>query len=200
MGKRERSGMLVQTSMVAIPAATVTCSICQQVMHNPANLPCMCRRSFCRRCIVAWRKKSVICPLCNTSVPLDGALESGPAEWGEALDSLRRPCPNNCKCRFKKKIFYYDCFEDADTHAHTECAFRKVTCPNEACNEALQQHQLKKHLRLCLFKQCKNFRPPRYGCAATGTVDFIERHEKVCVFNEVEVLKQIEELAARNER
>jgi hypothetical protein len=118
----------------------------------------------------------------------------GPTEWSEALDSIKRPCPNNSNCRFRRRSFH-----EAEEHSTSECTFRKVICPNEACDEVLEQRQLKEHVRLCLLKRCKNFRAPRYGCGVMGTVEFVKQHEMRCCFSEPEVLKQVEELASRSE-
>jgi len=137
-----------------------------------------------------------MCPLCNTGVRADVEPCRAPAEWSEALDALKRSCPNDASCRFGNKVFY-ESFAEAKDHALNECPLRMVACPNEACGEVLKQHQLKKHLRLCQLKRCKNFRPPRYGCCVTGTVDHVKKHEIKCCFSEIEVLKQIEELVKR---
>lgn len=191
MGAKRSADERSRDPVVSIPVASVTCAVCQQIMHDPATLECACRRSFCRECITAWQKKRGTCPLCNTKVDRCAPLCPGPTEWGEALDSIKRPCPNNPTCRFRRGSY-----AEARDHAVNECAFRTVTCPNEACDEVLEHRQLRDHLRLCLLRRCKNFRAPRYGCGVMGTIEFVKQHESKCFFSEPEVLKQIEELAA----
>jgi len=187
--KRSTQEESSQVSMVSIPIASATCAICQQIIHTPAMLECECRRSFCHSCITAWQKKNKTCPLCNVRV--EKPLILGPAEWCEALDSIKRSCPNNPTCRFRGGSY-----TQAKDHAVNVCTFRRVCCPNDACDEVLEHRQLRDHLRLCLLRRCKNFRAPRYGCGFMGTIDVVKQHESKCFFNDPEVLKQIEELAA----
>lgn len=177
---------------VSIPESSATCTICAEIMHDPATVECACRRSFCLKCLEAWRTCQETCPLCNTSVPKDSKVQRGPAEWAEALDSVKRSCPNDPRCRFRRGTY-----RETRDHALTECPYRRVPCPNEACDEVLEHRNLRDHLRLCLLKRCKFFRPPRFGCRTMGTVEFIKQHESKCCFGEPEVFKQIEELTAR---
>ena len=177
---------------VSIPESAATCKICAEIMHDPANMECACRRSFCFKCLEAWRLRQNVCPLCNTVVPAESEIWRGPLEWAEALDSVKRSCPNDPKCRFRRGTY-----QETRDHVSKECPYRRVSCPNEACDEVLEHRKLKDHLRLCLLKRCKFFRAPRFGCKTMGTVDFMKQHEAKCCFGEPEVFKQIEELAAR---
>jgi hypothetical protein len=176
--------------------AAATCSICHLIMHDPAHLECACTRSFCHVCITAWQKKNDSCPLCNTAVARPAVLRRAPMEWSQALDGIKRRCPNNSGCKYKRS-FYFPGHAATEEHARTECVFRRVTCPNDACDDVLEHRQLKQHVRLCQLKRCKNFRAPRFGCAVLGTAECIRQHELKCCFGEEEVLKQIEELASR---
>lgn len=133
--KRDANGSS-RVPVVSIPAYSVACSICQQVMHDPAGLECTCRRSFCYLCISTWQKKNDSCPLCKGEIDRDVPLRRGPPEWSEALDSIKRSCPNNQTCRFRRGSFH-----EAREHALNDCSFRKVVCPNEACDEVLEQRQ-----------------------------------------------------------
>lgn len=176
--------------MISIPESAAYCAICKEIMHDPTSLGCSCSRSFCFTCINTWLAKTNYCPLCKGKVTDQTIFNRGPAEWRDALDSIKRSCPNNPKCRYRRGVYH-----EAKHHAEQECAFRKVPCPNEECDEILEQRHLKDHLRLCLLKRCKNFRLPRFGCKMMGTADAVRQHEIRCCFSEPEVLKQIEELS-----
>lgn len=177
---------------VSIPETCTQCVICKEIMHDPTTVDCPCKRSFCHECVDAWLKKQNRCPHCNEVLEDTSKTSRGPAEWNEALDNIKRSCPNYPKCRFRRGTY-----QETKNHLKNECLYRKVSCPNEACGEVLEHKKLKEHLRLCLLKRCKHFRPPRFGCTMLGTLDFIRQHEVKCCFGEPEVIKQIEELTAR---
>jgi hypothetical protein len=165
----------------------VSCVVCSEIVHDPYRVHCPCARSFCRACVEPWLNVNGRCPACNMEVETR-ALIPCCREWGEVLDSVPRPCPNDSKCRFKRGGY-----AEATEHAEKDCAFRLETCPNEACGQIVLHKNKKEHLRLCRLKKCKNFRAPRYGCQEMGTQREIEQHETKCQIS-ADILKQLEEL------
>jgi hypothetical protein len=173
---------------VLIPRSAVLCTICSGIMHHPHHLNCNCTVSFCKTCISQWMQTNEKCPLCNVKASV--ILPCG-RQWSDALDSIKRTCPNSDKCRFKRGTY-----AEAKNHAAQECMFRKIQCPNEECDEIIMHKNLKEHLRLCRLKRCKNCITSQYGCTVMGTSEFIKQHELRCVFSP-EVLKQIGELVEK---
>jgi hypothetical protein len=182
--KRKRDAA-PDTEFVNVPRAYVTCLICSDIIHEPVHLDCSCRTNFCAGCIDQWLKKKRTCPACN-GTPTE--IRSSGRSLGQALDAIKRSCPNDPKCRYKRHSY-----EDVHDHATNECPYRLVRCPNTECEESVQQKDLKLHLKTCRLRRCKNFRPPRYGCTVMGTHDFIRQHELKCCISS-DVLKQLEEL------
>ena len=175
--------------IVSIPRSSVVCSICSDIMHAPHHLSCECAISFCKACISRWMATHDKCPVCNTQPmgPDKGPVSSG-RQWGDAMDSVKRACPVNVDCRYRR-----GCYADTQHHAANECIYRKIECSNEGCGQLVVQKYMKDHSRLCTLKRCKNFRAPHFGCNVKGTNDYIKQHEiNKCSFNNEEVLKQIE--------
>jgi len=172
---------------VTISRSYVTCGICTDVLHTPKHLPCPCASSFCESCLKAWLEKSDRCPGCNTKL-VDCTMSDSGRQLQQALDTVKRPCPNSSECKFRRRGYAETRF-----HARNECAFRTTSCPNEGCGQMVVQKYMREHLRLCRLKHCKNFRAPQYGCSVMGTQDFVRQHELKCSFTD-EVLKQIDDL------
>jgi len=172
---------------VTLSRSFVTCGICTDVIHAPKHLSCPCESSFCETCLKPWLEKSDKCPGCNTKLK-DLTMSDSGRQLRQALDAIKRPCPNSSECRFRRNGYAETC-----AHARNECAFRTLPCPNEGCGQIVVQKCMRDHLRLCRLKHCKNFRPPKYGCNVMGTQEFVRQHELKCSFTH-EVLKQIDDL------
>ena len=167
--------------------ASVICAICQEVMHDPYRTDCCCGKSFCKTCLERWLKKNPSCPLCKSAATVN-SMTACCRQWKEAVDSVKRACPNSAECRFRMAPF-----AATTTHAVKECSFRLEACSNEGCGQMILHKNKKEHVRLCKLKRCRNYRPPRYGCQQMGTQKEIEQHELKCQVPQ-EILKQIDEL------
>jgi len=185
--KRKREPAATVEEFVNVPRSLVTCIVCADIVHDPRHLDCACETNFCAACITHWLESNDRCPACNSAV---SEVKSCGRSLAQALDAIKRSCPNDERCRFKRHSY-----SEVREHAVNDCPYRKVACPNEECEEVVAHKNLKEHMRLCRLKRCKNFRPPRYGCGVMGTADFIRHHEaKCCIPNDV--LRQLEELIA----
>lgn len=186
--KRKRDGATTSVGVeefVNVPRSLVTCVVCADIVHDPRHLDCACQTNFCASCVSRWLETSDRCPACNSVV---SEIRTSGRSLSQALDAIKRSCPNDERCRFKRHSY-----SEVREHATNDCPYRKVACPNDECEEVVAHKNLREHLRLCRLKRCKNFRPPRYGCGAMGTADFIRQHETRCCIT-ADVLRQLEEL------
>jgi hypothetical protein len=184
MKKRRRDASEI---VLPVSRADVDCVVCGEVMHDPCCLRCECKQSFCRKCVSKWLEKHHQCPHCKQNL-IDKTIESCSRQWKNILDSVRRPCPNNSACGFKRGGY-----EEMSRHATEECIFRQAKCPNNDCAQIVLFKNMKEHARLCRSKRCKNFIAPKYGCQEMGTQKEIDQHEGRCAVP-LEILSQIRKL------
>ena len=120
------------------PEDWFTCLICHGLADSPHQTTC-CGQAFCSGCILKWKKKKNICPLCTVS----GVNTSKDVRLDRQIKGLILFCPN-----YKFGCDWTGELRDVEKHIQESCSYQSIVCPH-GCGREIFKHQRSAHDASC---------------------------------------------------